>query len=405
MPEGDGPEAATEAEAERLYGRYGDILDALERCDYSDAIDRIQYGGQGDENAREIVITPENFWDWFEYREDFKKRVNDRGGIETDYTGIECGLVLKDEVRGSLAAGRYEEIAVSFDAVYLFEKAKIDAANGTFVWTGDTDGGTERSGDCRIPTSPWDVAPVGAGEEWIPAGSGDVYYERLLNIGITRAEGTLRLKDTDGTEQPASATEAAADGPAREAVPGEAARLTGKYGDILALLEKNDTSGAVSLILEMQSEGVGLKEVVITPENFWDYFEYREDFMKRYNAFGEIETNESYIVCGLALKEEVRERVDASKSSAEIAVAFEAVFQYETAEIDTENGTFVWTGDADIGSIRRMQSSCLIACGPRAVDLYGAGGAYEAGNVKYYQRMRSIKITSTEGSLWLRPEG
>ena len=185
--------------AEVLYEKYSGIIDALEAEDYETAVAKI-ISMVPEPEYEEIVITPDNFWDYCEYREDFSKSKDSFGDLKVDYSSISCGFALKDEYAQRLETKKQSKIALAFLADSVFEMAEIDAEAHSFEWTGNVHETRAKDDDVTIFCQPeMNCYLVGAGSSIHSSTPSGLFisYERLQNIQITRAEGTLFLKPSN----------------------------------------------------------------------------------------------------------------------------------------------------------------------------------------------------------------
>ncbi len=179
-----------------LYEKYSSIIDALEEEDYQSAIAQIN-GLIPPPEYEEIVITADNFWDYFEYREEFERSIDSFGSVKTDYSRISSGFTLKEEYNNRLAA--ISSVAIAYYAEGIIEVAIIDEENHSFEWTGKTtdspfygDDTPEKERDVRLTFSPGSIN-TGTLIACLVQSNSVVYFRRLQNIQITRVEGTLYL--------------------------------------------------------------------------------------------------------------------------------------------------------------------------------------------------------------------
>lgn len=170
------------------------------------------------------------------------------------------------------------------------------------------------------------------------------------------------------------------------------------YTDIVDALEAEDYDGAVEAVNAMRP-APSVTEIEITVDNFWDYFEYREDFFKKTNSFGETEVDYTVIMCGFALKEEFAKNLNEEKDS-RVAVAFKADSVFEMANINADEHSFAWTGIASSNS-KPKDENVKIDCQPDNPRLYGAGTILHEGYTIYFERLQNIQITRVEGFLYL----
>ncbi len=195
-----------------------------------------------------------------------------------------------------------------------------------------------------------------------------------------------------------------------------------KYADLIALLEAEDYNAALDTIWGMMPAQEA-EEVVITLENFFDYYEesVNEDYIER-DAEGKITSIYPGDVI-YTLKEEYANRLDWENSSVTIGV---------TGKLSLLRVKFDWeTGERTVGdkadkSIRKAAQKYADFSSDISVQASGAGilylntdrcfygfsssdlrmvGMAESGSkLKYYEAVPSeLEVINAEGTLYLYP--
>ena len=178
--------------------KYSTVIEALEKEDYDGAVDAVNamrpVPVTVEPEYKQVVITKDNFWDYFEYREEFLTHPNSFDELVLEYDHIAYGLFLKEEYKSLIA--KPSTVAVSYHADVKYEKAKINKEKETFEWTGKIVRKDTENNDIRIECSN-DLLMNGYPSDYCSEMSSEGGYKRLYNIQIRRVEGSLYLKTSD----------------------------------------------------------------------------------------------------------------------------------------------------------------------------------------------------------------
>ena len=182
--------------------------------------------------------------------------------------------------------------------------------------------------------------------------------------------------------------------------PDPAILLYEKYSDIISALEEKNYDGAVSLIEELKPtpEVPPIKEVTITTDNFFDYFELIRQIDPVYTE----KDSQGNIICigrevGYALKEEYRIAEEKKRECVVEAGITNDEIRYDSIK-DVDFAVFGYTpiGKPDIGHYDRMKSGFKKFNGPYYIDV-GAESLY----LDFVIIIDNIELVTASGTIYI----
>ncbi len=187
--------------------------------------------------------------------------------------------------------------------------------------------------------------------------------------------------------------------------PNPAILLYEKYSDIISALEEKNYDGAVSLIEELKPtpEVPPIKEVTITTDNFFDYFELNRQIKTNYaekdsqGKITAIDREVSYV-----LKEEYRIAEEKKRDCiVEIGLKYDYLYHYSIVDVDFDSFSFTSTEEPHLDKQDEWMKGLIPINGNR--DRYEIWLGYERLSLDYARIIDtdSIELVSASGTIYI----